>query len=295
MALHFIPLAPGQVRGISIISLAAWDMQDLEESRRFELLAQKAGAGRMFQEWNEEGEAAPGSDHIIGPTSGEDGSATPSGLWREVIDGGINTYFKSSDPASRLEAVKFDRPSSNQQSFSAQVWREALAGSGLSIDFNSDLTKIGGASLRVLIDKINRNHIAMQEVVLEPAIRRFDVFRMAQWMAGGLLPVTDDWMNFEYQRPAVLTADKRYNSDVDAQEVRIGIKTRTQAVAERGECLYDLRDQREAELRDLLRRAQAIATEFGITIDSALARLENDVLIAPPPSEEPPAPNNFRP
>ncbi len=276
MALHFQPLMEGQVRGMPILGLAAWDMQDLEESRRWELLAQKAGAGRVFQEWNEEGEAPPGADFVTGPSASDSTAGTPTGLWRETIDGGLNTYFRANS-GSKLEAVKFDRPSSNQQEFTRQCWREALAGARLSMDFNLDLTKIGGAPLRVLIDKINLNHRDVQDEVLEPACRRFDFFRLGTFITAKVLPEADDWHRYEYQPGERLTADKRYDSDVSATQIRIGVKTRSRSTMELGETLEDVRQKREDESDDLYTRAERIQKKHPtIPLDIILARLEND-------------------
>lgn len=275
MALHFRPIVPGQVRGIPELGLVAWDVQDLEESRRWELLAQKAGAGRVFQEWNEDGEPAPGADYAQGPSAGDVTAGTPSGMWREVIDGGLNTYFKANSGA-RLEAVKFDRPSANQQAFTSQTWREALSGARLSLDFNLDLTKIGGASLRVLIDKLNLTNADLQCDVIEPASRRFDFFRLGRFIETGLIGLVDDWHCFEYQRGERLTADKRYDSAVSTEQVRTGVKTRSRATMELGEALEDVRERREQEVDDLFTRAERLAAKFKIPFGIALNRFESD-------------------
>jgi hypothetical protein len=264
MCLHFRPVFAGQVRGLPELGLAGWDMQDLEESRRWELLAQKGAAARVFQEFNEDGEAPVGADHIIAPTSGSDTSATASGLFREVIDGGLNTYFKANS-GSRLEAVKFDRPSRNQQDFAAQIWREALAGARLSVDFNLDLSKIGGAAFRLLCEKINRNHEDLRCEVLEPACRAFDFFRLGMFIESGALPAAADWFEWEYQGGAEITPDRRYDADLTAQNIRIGITTR------------DIRNIREQEADDLFERASKLHDKYpGLPYEIILSRLEYD-------------------
>jgi capsid protein len=107
----------------------------------------------------------------------------------------------------------------------------------------------------------------------------------------GVLPWNDDWYKWEYQGPALLTADAKYNSDVDAQEIRIGVKTRSKSVAERGEDLRDIRNIREREADDLFTRARRLADKHDITMDSALAHLESDspnpTAVAEEPMPEP--------
>jgi len=281
MRLHFLPIFPDQVRGLSVLGLTAWHMQDLSESQRWELLAQKGAASRVFMEFNEDGEPPLGADHIVSPETGATTSDTPSGLWREVIDGGINSYFKANS-GSRLEAVKFDRPSRNQQDFVAQVWREALNGAQLSVDFHLDLTKLGGAPLRLLCEKINRRHDDLREEVLEPAVRAWDFFRLGAFINSKRLPEVEDWDNWEYLPGADYTPDRRYDSDVTAQNVRIGITTRARAAAKFGEALDDIRATREAEADDLFARASRLhAKHPAIPLELILARLENDHASSP--------------
>jgi len=275
MCLHFIPEFPGQLRGLSKIGLAAWSIQDLNDSKRFELLAQKAGAGRVFQEWNEEGEAQINADFMSGPTSSDTTANTPTGLWREEIDEGINTYFKANS-GSRIEAVKFDRPNANQRAFAESVMREVLGSLGTTFDFLIDATKIGGHSSRVMLEKINRSIRATQDLALEPAVRRFDAFRLGTWITNGQIRSVEDWHNIEYQGPPAWTGDRRYEAEADAMEVKMGIKPRSKWAGSRGEALVDVRDMKQAEVEDLFRRAKDVAERWDVTIEMALARLEDD-------------------
>lgn len=276
MALHFIPHFPGQLRGVSEIGLAAWDCQDLEESNRFELLAQKAGAGRVFVEYNEEGEPLPGGDFIGSPASGSTTTKTPSGLFTETIDQGINTYFKANSGSS-LEPVRFDRPSSNQQDFAKARLREVLGAMGTSLDFTLDPTGIGGHASRVLLEKLNRNLASLREEMVEPAVRRFDAFRIAVFMDTGDLRTVEDWHRIEYQGPPEWTGDRKHDSDVDAQEVRMGFKTRTSVASKRnGEALADVRKIRLAEAKEHLTQAKELSEEFDIPMDTAMRLLQDD-------------------
>lgn len=275
MILNFVPLFVGQLRGFSLIGFSAWNWQDEGEAKRFELLAQKAGAGRVFQEWNEEGEAPVGSDYMTGPASGTNAAATPSGLWYETIDGGINTYFKSSDPSQRLEAIKFDRPSSNQREFSHQIIREALFAAGWSVDFSLDPTRVGGAPLRVVVDRINASLEDIREDVLIPATRRFNGYRVPVAMERlKEIKSVPDWYKLEYQTPARISADKKYDSDVTLQEVKFGIKSRERACMERDESYSDVLEANKGSVRALFTAAKELAAEFGIPFELALARLE---------------------
>jgi hypothetical protein len=245
-------------------------------------------------------------------------------LQYEKFDKGMIRYFKSKS-GSGLKTHIADRPTANQSAFVADVIRGNFAGLDWSVDFSVDPTKIGGASMRVCVDKINRSIGSDQDLILEPTTRRYNSYalscvmqrpegetgkrgngvsatnqfagspthRLADSPSLGLLPFDIDWYKWEFQGPAKVTADAKYNSDVDAQEIRIGIKTRTKAMAERGESLDDVRDMREKEVDDLLTRAQRQADKHGVPIDLVLARFEQDQLggatPATPLAEAPPA------
>jgi len=286
MFLTFVPTYVGQVRGFSTLGAGMFDWQDIGEWRSAEMMAQKVNSAIALVEENEAGEPAPGSDFLVDASGGVSQPGTPTGLQYEKFDDGLIRYFKSKT-GSGLKAHIAARPTAEQDAFEAKIIRSNFAGMEWSVDFSVDPTKIGGASMRVCVDKINRSIGSDQDLILDPACRRYNSYVIASVMAAGdsshpsylnLLPFDPQWFKWEFQGPPKLTADAKYNSDVDAQEVRIGIKTRTKAVAERGESLSDLRDLREAELDDLFTRASRIATKHNIPIDVVLARMEQDQL-----------------
>jgi capsid protein len=289
MFLTFVPTYVGQVRGFSTLGAGMFDWQDIGEWRSAEMMAQKINSAIALVEDNEEGEAKPGSDYIVDKSGGVPQPGTPTGLQYEQLDDGLIRYFKSKT-GSGLKAHIAARPTAEQDAFEAKIIRSNLAGMEWSVDFSLDPTKIGGASMRVCVDKINRAVGTDQDLILDPSVRRYNAYVVASAMdAGlGLLPFDPDWFKWEFQGPAQLTADKKYNSDVDAQEVRIGVKTRTKSTAERGESLEDVRDIREAELDDLFTRAQRQATKHGVPIDVVLNRFENDQLGGQTPLAEAP-------
>jgi hypothetical protein len=89
----------------------------------------------------------------------------------------------------------------------------------------------------------------------------------------GILPFDEDWYMWNYQGPAEVTADKKYDSEVALQEVSQGVSTRELECARRGLHLEDVDAQREAETRSDLQRAKRLSQEFGISIETALIAL----------------------
>lgn len=278
MFLSFLRLFRGQLRGYPLLGINAWPFQDIARSESAELHAQIVGASRMFQRWVVGGEAPVGSDFLSGPEAGDTTNGTPAGLWKEVIDEGGNEWHLEGS-GERTEAIKFDRPTANQQAFVERQERKAFAGNGLSVDFALDPTKLGGANARVLIDKINVLRDLILRRLVEPAVRRIDGFRIPHWMEHGELPFVNDWHNLEYQGPPRLTADKKYDADVAATEIRNGTNTRTKRTAELGEALKDVRKTKGEEVRGKYLLAREIVKDFPeVTFQQALADIENDSL-----------------
>ena len=91
----------------------------------------------------------------------------------------------------------------------------------------------------------------------------------------------------------MLTADAKYNSDVDLQERKSGMKTLAKSTAERGDDWRDIRTQCAKEADDLLTRAKMLSVKHDIDIGIALTLLQDTTVYStvtnatPHPTEEP--------
>lgn len=244
MMLVFQPEYCDQVRGISEVGYLGLDCLDVAEFKRAELLSQVINAGFAFQEFNEDGEPAPGSDlgPLVIPGTDAVTAGTPTGLYTEVIDRGVARYFRAKS-GGRLEQVKNDRPTANQQNFLKDTLRADLHGMGWSYDFSMDPSGVGGAPFRVIVEKINLNLHDIRESIVIPTRRRIDGWRISKGINRGELKEVSDWWKWEYQVPADITADRKYDSDVDIAEMRAAIKSPQQAIGNRGQYFEDVQDQ----------------------------------------------------
>jgi hypothetical protein len=232
MKLCFIPEYGDQVRGVSQIATNIFDWQDIAEYRKFELLAQKIGASIALIEENENGEALPG-DNLVLPDPTSVTTGTPTGLITESYDGGTTRYFRSKS-GNRLTGFQNDRPSNNQQAFEDKITRAAFSGMGWSMDFSLDPTKAGGAQMRVVVEKINRQIELIQDMLIAPLMRSIDGWRISKAIKLGQLRPSPEWYKWTYQGPSRLTADEKYSSDVAINELRSGIACQQDVIAKRG-------------------------------------------------------------
>lgn len=261
-------------RFASPLASAACDWQDISERRKFELLAQKLGASIALIETNERGEPMPGIGSVVRPTAGTNTDNTATGLITEKYEGGVIRYMKAKSGES-LQSLRLDRPSADSQAFEAEMIRGAFKGMEWDVDFSLDPSKVGGASMRVVIEKINTT-IRKNQALAAKAMRRIDGWALSKamkngWISKNLTPF--DWSRWEYQGPGEVTADKKYDSDVDIAEIGQWLGTRKDGCAKRGKFYEDVRKQCEVEANDQFESADRLAKKWGVSVETALTVL----------------------
>jgi hypothetical protein len=266
----FVPIATGQVRGFSMLASSAFDFEDMHEWKRFEMLAQKTLSTRTLIETNETGDE-DSAKSIIKTAATFDADGNKTDLDVQKLFGGTIQYLKAKT-GSKLEAFGYDRPGPNSREFLNTTLRDAFRGTEWDMFFSLDPSKIGGASMRVVVEKINAVLNKRRRLVAK-CCRRVDGYAIAKFMKLGVLPWNDEWHKWEYQGPGEVTADKKYDSDVDIQEIGQGIGTRKRACAVRGLYLEEVDKQREIEADSDLAAAGRLAKKHGISIQEALAVL----------------------
>lgn len=259
MFVSFIPEWADQVRGFSKLASAIMDLQAFRDSRDNELLAQIACSAHALIEENETGQLDPAKSSVIGART-FNASNQVTGLTSEALEGGTYRYFKSNS-GSKLNAFHFDRPTSNVMTFQENVVRDCFRGINWDYFFSVDPTKIGGASLRIVVDKLNRV-LGRLRKMQKKAATRVHGYALAKGMKLGLLPWNDDWWKWTYQTAARLTADAKYDSDVAIQELANVIVSPQKVCGERGEYWEDTQD----EWLDAQARLQQRAKEKGVDL-----------------------------
>jgi capsid protein len=289
--LSFDPDFIGQVRGFSSLGASMFNWQDIAEARRLELLAQKINAGIAIIETNASGTAIDSARHALstGTTAG-----TATGLNTEAmeVDGVQIRYLKAKSGAS-LSAHESNRPSANSQAFEAKIVRSNFYGMDWSVDFSLDPTNISPAPLRVVVEQINRSIAGNQDIILAPVCTRYNAFRLGTWMENEELPFNVDWWKFAHQSGARLTADAKYDSEIDQAEVASGMSTDKKACGKRGDYYEENYEQREREVNLKAEAAKRLAKSAGITFQEAYSLLwmpsAPNGLPVPKPEPEPAA------
>jgi len=272
MMLAYLPCWPDQARGIPELGTIAFSMQDVQESRSLDLLGGKLFAARQFVEYNETGEGNETQrvmDRGTVSTTDTDGTETLTSYRTESINGLEVTYFQAKS-GSRIEAVTDARPSSNRQEFEDRIVRSALYALGWSFDFAYNPTKVGGAPMRVVVDRINRRARTLLNNLIIPNRVRFNRYRIAKFIKLGLLPPNADWWKWTVGGYSKITADAKYDADVAVMEMAAGIKTQQQCTAERSAYWEDVDAQKELEADAKLTRATRLSQKHGVSMDVSL-------------------------
>jgi len=257
--LAYNPSRPDQVRGFSKLGSSVLDWQDLADSRRFELLAQKACSAHALIERNETGDTDDTKNVVQGgPTFKETGELDKPAV--QNLEGGIYKYFTAKSGSS-LEAFKFDRPGANTQQFQRDIEMHAFRGIDWDRGFTLDSSKINGTSIRVIVDRINRTILKRQKLV-KKVMRRVHSYAIAKAIALGELPFDEDWFRWGYQVPAIITPDRKHQSDVDIQEYEKAFITLQEICAKRGGRWEETQDQWLLERQ----RMQMRAEELGVAL-----------------------------
>lgn len=267
MFLSFLPVWQDQVRGLSTLASSVYDWMDLKDSRGFELLAQKASAALALIEENESGGIDTAKSVIKSAATFSD--AEKQTLTEEKLSGGTVRYFRSNTGA-KIAAHSYNRPGDSTQRYQADVIRDAMSSLGWSYWFTVDPTKPSGASMRIIVDKINR-FIRWRQKMLRKACARIHGYAVAKAIKLGLLPFSEEWWKWEYQPSQEITADRKYDSDVDVQEYSNAFTTLKSACAKRGEYWEEVQDQWLREKFRKMARAKEIASEFGLGEEEANA------------------------
>lgn len=273
LAFQPLPGCADQVRGLSWLGSSADDWEDLDESRRFELSAQKALSRPTFIEYNETGEIDPTKRRFQTSTSHDSDTG-------DLTEGATfyadDQYFAyKAGTGSRLESFKYDRPGQNVQKYQAMVEMHGFRGIGWSRHFTLDPSTLGGATMRVEVDRITRT-IQRRQKLVSRVMRRIHVYALSKAISLGILPDNDQFWMWSYQTPDMPTADRKYESDIAVQENNAGFATLDEIAGRRGKKWQKTQDQRILEASRMRDRVQEV---FGIELDPVqLLFLDNKMI-----------------
>jgi capsid protein len=269
----FLPDYGDQIRGFSLLGASLFEWQDLKERRSLELSAQKLGASIGLIEHNEDG-----TEDLAMKMARDAEQVAAGGEAFSTVDtrsiGGVEHRYYKAGQGGGLETLKFDRPSANVQEHEKMVKRDALNGIGWSYDL-TDPTGVSGGALRWCIEECNATIEELLCLVLVPAQRRVDNYRVENAIQLGAIPKPPKGgYRLNYQPGKKLTADAKYDAQVAQLAIEMGTGTRKQFAAQAGNTVERNIEQLGREYENALTLAEQIQKRHpDQTIDSIVTRI----------------------
>lgn len=269
----FRPDYSDEFRGISHLSASIASFTDIKRLHEYELKAMAIQSAISISEKNEAGAPDDLAQRLFAQKRGITDSTDP--LTIQEYDSGTTKYFKS-NTGSGLEFHTPERPGENWQAFFDRVVRLALYGMEWEPDFALAIKEPKGAWARTILEKVNRVTKMNFDTEVR-TVRMVDFYAINKAISLGVLPMPSDGDTtaWEYAMGIPrITADFGNEQDAKREAYKLGTATLHDLSVERGMDWEETREQREAETRDLLTRAQGLSRDYGITIQEALALLE---------------------
>jgi len=289
----FEPCWDGQVHGVSRIANAVTTLMDIKDINQMLKVTVKNFATKGIIHSNAKG-AAPKGKRVFGvavpaqPSSVQVKGESQNKIFFESVNKGGTEYISSLD-GSEIKPFNFDRPSPNTEAFIFRISSEAIASIGWFIEL-IEPSKLNGTSVRLIQDQA-RKLITWRQATLERRARAIVQYSLAKAMQLGLVPMTDNktWMRFFFNRPAELTVDSGYDNTAQIQSLQLGISTKAEICARRGQDWKDVDAQTDIELDALFTRAQVLAKKFNISEAEArewLSKRDIDNILPQPAKED---------
>ena len=259
----FDPLYTDETRGTSRLAVAVRTFSDIKRLREFELRAMQVQSSVAITEANETGMPDEASVALqYGDADGATGGAQAS-LDIQTLEEGLWKYVKAGT-GQKLEFHAPERPGENWQAFEQRMEGAGLYGIEWDPDFARMIKEPGGAWARIKLQKVNRR-ILKNASIEARAQKSEDTWAISQFIALGLLPAPSDGDIFSWRYHLALpqlTADSGNEENAKREAYKLGITTLLSVVSERGLYWEDVRQQREAEIRDKWNRVRMLTTEF---------------------------------
>jgi capsid protein len=274
----FDPRWFSQGRGIPSISYGILSWYDIDEILDAEKIAVKVNSKLSIIEKNETGTSnATAAAMMLKARAGYGKTPPQPSLAVEELAEGTIRYIKS---GNSLESHKSDRPSTTFQGFIEHCARGAFLGMDWPIEVGFDMSSLGGASVRAVVHQAQRS-VSSRQSRIEPFALNMLLHGVAGLMNRNQIPFTEDWMLWDFNRPAKFSVDVGRDRQNARMDLACGLTTLEDEVTESGGDLEEHLTSRASTLQ----LAQRIATEFGVPIEGVYNPTAFAVQ-APEPKEE---------
>lgn len=177
----------------------------------------------------------------------------------EMLESGQIRYVQTT---GEIQSHKSDRPSSTFNGFLDHILRGAFAGMDWPFEVARDMSSVGGAAVRAVVNQAQRS-VNSRQAVLRAAFTNALLYGIANMTDAGELPETVDWFNWGFTTPPKFSVDVGRDRADQRADLAVGTVTLTQIVADNG---GDVEAHLRVRARDY-KLAMLIAKEEGVPVE----------------------------
>jgi len=257
-----------QVRGISAFAPAIMDLRDLATLGDNIKAASKLASSLGLIVHNDTGMADP----LAMAYTADAVPQNMGGVRLEAVQGGLVQYFQA-DSGSKVEQLDATVPTEAQDRLQERLIRNALLAAQWPPEFGWDMSKLGGASARIILEQVNRVTTDRHQYLSQQCRRRC-AYAIARAVELGLLPAYEGSdadrggaYQFRFTQAPQLTADAGYANRDAIEAYRAGMRSMTDILSSGSKTLDQHLDEIESEeiaIRDRMQRSNLPREVFGL-------------------------------
>jgi hypothetical protein len=261
------PREVDQVRGISAFAPAIRDLLSFKDLGDDIQAASRMAAKIGLLITNQQGIANP-YDAISALSDATPPICAP-GLRVQTMQGGRVEYMTAGAGES-IEQINATIPTEAQDRLQERLIRNSLLAAQWPPEFGWDMSKLGGASARIVLEQVNRV-TSERHAYLSAFAKRRCAFAIAKFIELGMLPKypgpdadKGGAYQFRFTEPPRLTADSGYANRDAIEAYRAGMRSMTDILASGSKTLEEHLDEVEMEELEIQKRMQ----RSGLTRDA---------------------------
>jgi len=165
----------------------------------------------------------------------------------DALGQGLGGKFIALEPGEDLVSFQSNRPSPTFSGFLEAIQRDISRGI-LPYEFTNDPSKIGGASVRLIVAKMDRVASRHQGILIDKLCEPTWGYVIGDAIASGELPAIDGWEKHSWTTPKRVTVDAGREAANDRADVEMGLLSMSELYSQRG---LDFREEMEKRAGDM--------------------------------------------
>ena len=159
----------------------------------------------------------------------------PQGVYDnpEQVGSFIGGKILSLAPGEKLESFQSQRPNASFSGFIEHLQKDSAAGV-LPYQFSIDPNGIGGAAIRLVVTKAERQFGARQHMFMTRLLNPIWGYVIGNAIARGDLPPNDNWNKVNWVTPRRVSVDAGREAAANQRDIEMGLKTISDHYAEMG-------------------------------------------------------------